>query len=83
MNRFQDNLRSLSSGTKLIVRPSRPPKPGELGVKLALLEVNEADFFKPLLDSIIAKGMTVSEFKKQLVKEAYEQGVDVELSPDR
>ena len=83
MNRFQENLRSLSSGTKLIVRPSRAPRPGELGVKLALLEVSEAEFFKPLLDSIVAKGMTVREFKKQLVKEAYEQGVDVQLSPDR
>ena len=83
MNRFQDNLKSLTSGTKLVLRPSHTPRPGEIRVKLSLLEIDEPEFFKPVLDSIVAKGMTVREFKEQLVKEAYEQGVDVQLTPDR
>ena len=40
-------------------------------------------FFKPMLDSIVAKGMTVVQFKEQIVREAYEQGVGVELCVER
>ena len=83
MFRVQDSLQPVPNETKMVVRLGRALKPEEFRVKLSLLEVNDAEFFKSLLDSIVAKGMTVKEFKKQLVEEAYEQGVDVQLSPDR
>lgn len=35
------------------------------------------------MDSIITKGMTVRDFKKQLIKEAYNQGVEYPLQLDR
>ena len=37
----------------------------------------------PILESIVHKGMTVSEFKVQLIAEAYKQGVDQKLTVDR
>ena len=40
-------------------------------------------FFKPLLDSIVRKGMTVLEFKKQFIQEAYNQGIEYPLQLDR
>ena len=83
MFRIQDSLQPVPNETKMVVRLGRALKPGEFRVKLSLLEVNDPEFFRSLLDSIVAKGMTVREFKKQLVKEAYDQGVDVQLSPDR
>ena len=83
MFRMQDTLQSVPSETKMVVRLGRALKPGEFRVKLSLLDINEPEFFKPLIDSIVAKGMTVKEFKQQVVQEAYEQGVDVPLSPDK
>lgn len=83
MFRVQDTLQPVPNETKMVVRLGRALKPGEFRVKLSLLEINEPEFFKPLLDSIVAKGMTVRQFKEQVVKEAYEQGVDVKLSTDR
>ena len=35
------------------------------------------------MDSIITKGMTVRDFKKQIIKEAYNQGVEYPLQLDR
>ena len=35
------------------------------------------------MDSIVAKGMTVREFKDQLVKEACEQGIEFSFQVDR
>ena len=35
------------------------------------------------MDSIVAKGMLVREFKKQIVKEAYDQGIEFPLHVDR
>ena len=83
MNRIQDTLKSVQNETKLIVRPARSLKAGEVAVKLSLLEVAKQDFFQSLMDSVVAKGMTVRQFKEQVVKEAYEQGVDVQLNADR
>ena len=40
-------------------------------------------FCKPLMDSIVAKGMTVFEFKEHIVKEAYDQGIEYPLRADR
>ena len=83
MNRTQDSLKSVQNDTKLIVRPARSLKTGEVAVKLSLLEVTKQEFFRPLMDSVVAKGMTVRQFKEQVVEEAYEQGVDVKLNADR
>ena len=83
MFRVQDTLQPVPNETKMVVRLGRALKPGEFRVKLSLLEINEPEFFKPLLDSIVAKGMTVRQFKEQVVEEAYEQGVDVQLNADR
>ena len=35
------------------------------------------------MDSIVTKGMTVGEFKKQLVREAYKQGIEYPLQIGR
>ena len=35
------------------------------------------------MDSIVAKGMTVIEFKERIVKEAYDQGIEYPLRTDR
>ena len=83
MNRTQDSLKSVQNETRLIVRPARSLQSGEVAVKLSLLEVTKAEFFRPLMNSIVAKGMTVRQFKEQVVEEAYEQGVEVNLDADR
>ena len=83
MFRVQDPLKPVSNETKMVVRLGRTVKPGEFSVKVSLLGINEPEFFKTILDSIVAKGMTVKQFKEQVVDEAYEQGVDVELHADR
>ena len=83
MFRLQDTLQPVPNKTKKVVRLGRALKPGEVRVKLSLLEINKPELFKPLLDSIVAKGMTVRQFKEQVVEEAYEQGVEVKLDVDR
>jgi hypothetical protein len=35
------------------------------------------------MNFVIVKGMTVRQFKEQVVEEAYEQGVEVKLDADR
>ena len=35
------------------------------------------------MDSIVTKGMSVGEFKKQLIQEAYHQGIEYPLQLDR
>ena len=80
MFRVQNTLQSVPNETKMVVRLGRALKPGEFRVKLSLLEINEPEFFKPLLDSIVAKGMTVRQFKEQIMKELYEQGVEIPLN---
>lgn len=49
----------------------------------SILHTTIPQFFKPLMDSIITKGMTVRDFKKQIIKEAYKQGVEYPLQLDR
>ena len=83
MFRTQDSLKSVQTDTKLVVRPARSLKAREVAVRLSLLEVTKHDFFRPVMDSVVAKGMTVRQFKEQVVEEAYEQGVDVKLDVDR
>ena len=40
-------------------------------------------FCKPLMESIVTKGMSVREFKEQLVREVYEQGIECSLKVKR
>ena len=80
MFRLQDTLQPVPNETEMIVRPGRALKPGEFQVKLSLLEINKPEFFKPLIDSIVAKGMTVREYKEQVMRELYEQGVEIPLN---
>ena len=40
-------------------------------------------YFKSIMDSIVAKGMTVRQLKERLVREAYEQGIEFPLAVDR
>ena len=80
MFRLQYILEPVPDGTKMIVRLGRALVPGEFRVKLSLLEINKPEFFKPLLDTIVAKGMTVRQFKEQILKEMYEQGVEIPLN---
>ena len=79
MFRLQDTLESVPNETMMTVRLGRALKPGEFRAKLSLLEIHKPQFFKPVLDSIIVKGMTVRQFKEQIVKELYEQAVDIPL----
>ncbi len=37
----------------------------------------------PILESIVHKGMSVADFKVQLIAEAYKQGIDQKLTADR
>ena len=50
---------------------------------ISILHTTIPQFCKPLMDSIITKGMTVLDFKKQIIKEAYNQGVEYPLQLDR
>ena len=80
MFRLQDTLWPVPNEAKMIVRPCRALKPGEFQVKLYLLEINKPEFFTLLIDSIVAKGMTVRDFKEQVIRELYEQGVEIPLN---
>ena len=40
-------------------------------------------FCKSLMESIVTKGMSVREFKEQLVREVYEQGIECSLKVKR
>jgi ubiquitin carboxyl-terminal hydrolase 47 len=83
MSRLNDHLNTMPRETQLIVRLGRALQAGEVRVRLSLLRMEEAEFCKPLMDSIVTKGMTVGEFKKQLVREAYKQGIEYPLQIDR
>ena len=80
MFEVQDTLVHVPNESKMVVRPGRALKPGEFRVKVSLLDINKPEFYKPLLDSVVAKGMTVKEFKQRVVQDVYEQGLDIPLS---
>uniref|UniRef100_A0A1X7TEM0 Death domain-containing protein n=1 Tax=Amphimedon queenslandica TaxID=400682 RepID=A0A1X7TEM0_AMPQE len=71
------------SGSKLIVRLGRPLEKGECRIKLYLLQVNNTDFCKYMMESIVAEGTRVREFKKQIIEEAKVQGIDCVLELDK
>uniref|UniRef100_A0A1X7TLD3 Ubiquitin-like domain-containing protein n=1 Tax=Amphimedon queenslandica TaxID=400682 RepID=A0A1X7TLD3_AMPQE len=70
-------------GSKLIVRLGRPLGKRECRIKLYLLQVNNTDFCKYMMESIVAKGTPVREFKKQIIEEAKVQGIDCVLELDK
>ena len=80
MFHLQNTLEPVPNETMMIVRLGRALKPGEFRAKLSHLEIHKPQFFKSVLDSIIVKGMTVRQFKEQIVKELYEQAVDIPLN---
>uniref|UniRef100_A0A1X7TXW2 Ubiquitin carboxyl-terminal hydrolase 47 C-terminal domain-containing protein n=1 Tax=Amphimedon queenslandica TaxID=400682 RepID=A0A1X7TXW2_AMPQE len=71
------------SGSKLIVRLGRPLRKGEKRIKLYLLQVNNTEFCKFMMESIVAKNTPVREFKKQIIEEAKVQGIDCVLELDK
>uniref|UniRef100_A0A1X7TSC5 Ubiquitin-like domain-containing protein n=1 Tax=Amphimedon queenslandica TaxID=400682 RepID=A0A1X7TSC5_AMPQE len=71
------------SGSKLIVRLGRPLEKGECRIKLYLLQVNNTDFCKYMMESIVAEDTQVREFKKQIIEEAKVQGIDCVLELDK
>ncbi len=54
-----------------------------LGVVCCHAVVVVMQYFKSIMDSIVAKGMSVRDLKERLVKEAYEQGIEYPLQVDR
>ncbi|XP_019855524.1 PREDICTED: ubiquitin carboxyl-terminal hydrolase 47-like [Amphimedon queenslandica] len=76
-------LRNIMHQSKLIVRLGRPLGKGEHRIKLYLLQVNNADFCKFMMESIVAEGTLVREFKKQIIEEAKAQGIDYILELDK
>lgn len=39
-------------------------------------------FFEFVMETTVSKGITVLDFKQQIVEEAHEQGIDYNLNPD-
>uniref|UniRef100_A0A1X7VR01 Ubiquitin carboxyl-terminal hydrolase 47 C-terminal domain-containing protein n=1 Tax=Amphimedon queenslandica TaxID=400682 RepID=A0A1X7VR01_AMPQE len=75
----------IKSGSELIVRLGRTVlQEGEKRIKLYLLQVNNTEFCTFMMESIYAEGYTqVREFKRQIIEEAKEQGIDCVLELDK
>uniref|UniRef100_A0A1X7U7D4 Ubiquitin carboxyl-terminal hydrolase 47 C-terminal domain-containing protein n=1 Tax=Amphimedon queenslandica TaxID=400682 RepID=A0A1X7U7D4_AMPQE len=74
---------TFKDGSKLIVRLGRGLGRGEKRIKLYLLQVNNTEFCKFMMDTVYAKGTPVGEFKKQIIEEAKVQGIDCVLELDK
>uniref|UniRef100_A0A1X7SV31 Ubiquitin carboxyl-terminal hydrolase 47 C-terminal domain-containing protein n=2 Tax=Amphimedon queenslandica TaxID=400682 RepID=A0A1X7SV31_AMPQE len=83
MKRLHETLRDIKSGSKLTVRLGRALGKRERRIKLYLLQVNNTDFCKYMMEFIAAKGTPVREFKKQIIEEAEVQGIDCDLELDK
>ncbi|XP_071112786.1 ubiquitin carboxyl-terminal hydrolase 47-like [Haliotis cracherodii] len=79
--RLTDTLSFLEDG-KLNIKLGRALRPGEHRVKVYLLSVNETEPCKFLVETILAKGMTVLESKKLILPEIKEQ-CEMEIPLDR
>ncbi|XP_019853151.1 PREDICTED: ubiquitin carboxyl-terminal hydrolase 47-like [Amphimedon queenslandica] len=82
MKDLDDTLLSIESKSELIVRVGRALQKGENRIKLYLLQVNNPEFCKFMMESIVAK-IRVREFKKQIIEEAKIQGIDCVLELDK
>uniref|UniRef100_A0A1X7U3H3 Ubiquitin carboxyl-terminal hydrolase 47 C-terminal domain-containing protein n=1 Tax=Amphimedon queenslandica TaxID=400682 RepID=A0A1X7U3H3_AMPQE len=80
---LNQTLKDIGSGSKLIVRLGRALGRGEKRIKLYLLQVNNTEFCKFMMDTGYAMGTPVGEFKKQIIEEAKVQGIDCVLELDK
>lgn len=67
--RLSETLGSFTDDTKVIIRLGRVLRKGEYNVKIYLLQINEPEPSKHLMDWILSKGMTVLDAKKELLPE--------------
>ncbi|XP_019861357.1 PREDICTED: ubiquitin carboxyl-terminal hydrolase 47-like [Amphimedon queenslandica] len=77
------SLQYIDSGSELIVRLGRALQEGEYRITLYLLQVNNTEFCKFIMESIVAEGTPVKEFKKQIIEEAKVQGIDCVLELEK
>uniref|UniRef100_A0A1X7SSC6 Ubiquitin carboxyl-terminal hydrolase 47 C-terminal domain-containing protein n=1 Tax=Amphimedon queenslandica TaxID=400682 RepID=A0A1X7SSC6_AMPQE len=86
---LDETIMNMKSGPELIVRLGRAVlQEGEkriklYRIKLYLLQVNSTEFCKFMMESIVAEGTPVREFKKQIIEEAKVQGIDCVLELDK
>uniref|UniRef100_A0A1X7TS14 Ubiquitin-like domain-containing protein n=1 Tax=Amphimedon queenslandica TaxID=400682 RepID=A0A1X7TS14_AMPQE len=83
IEKLDETLRVVKSGSELIVRLGRALRKRKYRIKLYLLQVNNADFCKYMMESIVAEGTPVREFKKQIIEEAKVQEIDCVLELDK
>uniref|UniRef100_A0A1X7UDW8 Ubiquitin carboxyl-terminal hydrolase 47 C-terminal domain-containing protein n=1 Tax=Amphimedon queenslandica TaxID=400682 RepID=A0A1X7UDW8_AMPQE len=81
LKRLDEILMNISE-SKLIVK-RRALRKGEYGITLYLLQVNSTEFCKFMMESIVAEGTLVREFKEQIIEEAKVQGIDCVLELDK
>ncbi|XP_019862150.1 PREDICTED: ubiquitin carboxyl-terminal hydrolase 47-like [Amphimedon queenslandica] len=80
MERLNERLMDIISEPKLIVRL---PQLDRARIKLYLLQVNNTDLSKYMMESIVAKDTLVREFKKQIIEEAKARRIDCVLELDK
>ncbi|XP_019860414.1 PREDICTED: uncharacterized protein LOC100633993 isoform X1 [Amphimedon queenslandica] len=81
MKGLDKTLQYIRSGSELIVRLGRAVlQKGEERIKLYLLQVNNTEFCKYMMESIVANGTPVREFKKQLLKKQKYKELTVSLN---
>uniref|UniRef100_A0A1X7SV06 Ubiquitin carboxyl-terminal hydrolase 47 C-terminal domain-containing protein n=1 Tax=Amphimedon queenslandica TaxID=400682 RepID=A0A1X7SV06_AMPQE len=83
MEGLDKTLKDIDSESELIVRLGRGLGRGEKRIKLYLLQVNNTEFCNFMMESIVAEGTPVREFKKQIIEEAKVQGIDCVLELDK
>uniref|UniRef100_A0A1X7T1J6 Ubiquitin carboxyl-terminal hydrolase 47 C-terminal domain-containing protein n=1 Tax=Amphimedon queenslandica TaxID=400682 RepID=A0A1X7T1J6_AMPQE len=83
MEELDKTFEDVKSGSKLIVRLGRALRRGEKRIKLYLIQVNNTEFCKFMMDTGYAKGTPVRELKKQIIEEAKVQGIDCVLELDK
>uniref|UniRef100_A0A1X7T4H8 Ubiquitin carboxyl-terminal hydrolase 47 C-terminal domain-containing protein n=1 Tax=Amphimedon queenslandica TaxID=400682 RepID=A0A1X7T4H8_AMPQE len=77
MEGLDETLMNIISLPKLIVRLHGAR------IKLYLLQVNDTDFCKYMMESVVAEDTPVREFKKQIIYGAKVQGIDCVLKLDK
>eukprot|EP00731_Ephydatia_muelleri_P029733 Em0021g256a len=83
MTRLNEVFQSMPSETKLTVKLGRALLPGEYRIKVYLLRMNDPEYCVFVLDTVVSKGMSVRQFKEQLLKEVSLQGLPFELNIER
>ncbi|XP_019849457.1 PREDICTED: ubiquitin carboxyl-terminal hydrolase 47-like [Amphimedon queenslandica] len=84
MEKLDEKLMNMHSGTELIVRLVGGALPeNKYRINLYLLQVNSAEFCKFMMESVVAVGTPVREFKRQIIEEAKVQGIDCVLELDK